>query len=371
VWSKFRLLGAADAPHTHECTICGEKIQVYNKRQTNIPLVTEARRHLETKHPADLKRLETSAPNAAPLPALFALQKSQQESTTMANKIEQARRAISQFYINCPQRLSKATVTGEHFRQMLRAAAEVPPKFHDRVDMCRKTLAKHVEDAYDEWTSALKKLVAKCLEVSRGNPFAQGIHDTVTLKNGQKNLALGFSFVDPWSASNFTACIGFVPVDFGTASGIAAAIDELCVQVTGFSYTKICASTMSDYAALNVARVFDHEEEGCSMHNNDKEARYAVGDLHRTRQGRPVEPFPDGEALMAKAQKCATYFSYGRRRLQLRSQASFIEGGMPDIVPKTDISTTRVAARHSMIESVLLLNLGLRRYASGLGFHGR
>ena len=62
VWSKFRLLGAADAPHTHECTICGEKIQVYNKRQTNIPLVTEARRHLETKHPADLKRLETSAP---------------------------------------------------------------------------------------------------------------------------------------------------------------------------------------------------------------------------------------------------------------------------------------------------------------------
>jgi hypothetical protein len=44
MWSKFRLLGAADAPHTHECTICGEKMQVYNKRQTNIPLVTEARR---------------------------------------------------------------------------------------------------------------------------------------------------------------------------------------------------------------------------------------------------------------------------------------------------------------------------------------
>jgi hypothetical protein len=40
-----------------------------------------------------------------------------------------------------------------------------------------------------------------------------------------------------------------------------------------------------DYAALNVARACDHEEEGCSMHNNDKEARYAVGDLHRTRQG--------------------------------------------------------------------------------------
>jgi hypothetical protein len=64
-----------------------EKIQVYNKRQTNIPLVTEARRRLETKHPADLKRLETSVPNAARLPALFAVQKSRQESTTRLSKL--------------------------------------------------------------------------------------------------------------------------------------------------------------------------------------------------------------------------------------------------------------------------------------------
>ncbi len=72
------------------------------------------------------------------------------------------------------------------------------------------------------------------------------------------------------------------------SSGLRDCVGNRCSHrraVRGFSYTKICASTMSDYAALNVARAYDHEEEGCSMHNNDKEARYAVGDLHRTRHG--------------------------------------------------------------------------------------
>jgi hypothetical protein len=53
---------------------------------------------------------------------------------------------------------------------------------------------------------------------------------------------------------------------------------------------------MSDYAVLNVAVQFGHEREGCAMHNDDKCARYAVGDLQRTRRRRVVEPFEDGVA---------------------------------------------------------------------------
>ena len=99
------------------------------------------------------------------------------------------------------------------------------------------------------------------------------------------------------------------------------------------------------------------------MHNDDKCARYAVGDLQRTRQRQVVEPFDAGVALVNKAQKCATYFAWDHRRAHLRSMNQFIEGGVPNVVRKTNICTTRVAARHKTLRSILLLNRVLKHYA--------
>jgi hypothetical protein len=42
----------------------------------------------------------------------------------------------------------------------------------------------------------------------------------------------------------------------------------------------------------------------------------------------------------------------------------FIEGGVPNVDPKTNICTTRVAARHTTLRSILLLNRVLKHYAS-------
>ena len=57
---------------------------------------------------------------------------------------------------------------------------------------------------------------------------------------------------------------------------------------------------MSDYAALNVADNFEHDREGCAMHNGDKIARYAFGDLQHSRGGGPADPFEDGQQVMKR-----------------------------------------------------------------------
>lgn len=65
--------------------------------------------------------------------------------------------------------------------------------------------------------------------------FLQIIHDTVTLKTGKKFLAAGIAFVDPWLESNVTVTLGFVPVSSSKASAVCAALDKLCLEMTGYT----------------------------------------------------------------------------------------------------------------------------------------
>ena len=100
------------------------------------------------------------------------------------------------------------------------------------------------------------------------------------------------------------------------------------------------------------------------MHGDDKIARFAWGDLeHKQYNGPYYEPFDGGKELIKKAQACATFFSYGTRRDDLQREIQYVKA--PKISPKTDISTTRIAARYGMVHSVLLLNQALKKYALG------
>jgi hypothetical protein len=104
---------------------------------------------------------------------------------------------------------------------------------------------------------------------------------------------------------------------------------------------------MADFAALAVAVVLFHQRDGCSMHSIEKAARAAVGDLTRSRAGQVQNAFPEAQALLDKAHSCAKHFSYGNRLEKLHEFCDLV--GAPKIKPKTDISTTRIAARRNMV----------------------
>lgn len=354
-----------DPPNTHLCMICKKKFRVHTNAHKSY-IITKVRDHFTRHHPAKLKELTKSSAKKTKetVAGLFQQQHDNVAARRAVSLMAAARRAALLFYIYNPQRISKSTLVGPTLASVLDAANKVPTSQWKGCSMSTTTIAKGVAKEYEEWVEFLKLYVAAGRKRSLGNPFAQIIHDCVTLKTGQKYLACGMACVDPWMEEHHTIALGFVPVSSSAAETVSLALDTLCHTVTGFGYKDVAHSTMSDFAALNVAAVFGHVKEGCAMHGDDKIARFAVGDLRRTRMRHVVEPFVEGNALMAKAQRCAVYFSYSTRRSRLVGYGATVDGGVPDIVPKTDISTTRVAARHSMIKSVLLLNKGMRAFAS-------
>ena len=83
-----------------------------------------------------------------------------------------------------------------------------------------------------------------------------------------------------------------------------------------------------------------------------------------TKKGVAVNPFPDGQLLMKHAHAVAVFFSYGTRHRELIALGALIEGGVPNVRTKTDLCTTRVAARQSVLWSLLRLNKALKLYMS-------
>ena len=365
-WNQFHLLDD-DSAFTHECKICHKKLKVA-KNSNGSWVLTNAKRHLTTVHSTDWLALKARAKGQlVSVRALF--QKGTQKNRRkQAQALNQAfRQSVIDFYVYNKQNISKTTLCGERFADMLDACNAVPSSAWKRYTICPKTITKRVAQMYARWGVEVKIFIDRILQHTHGNPFGQMIHDTVTLKSGAKFLACGFSCVDPWLEKHHLIALGFLPVSSSAGGSVATALEDLCVKITGHSYKAIAHSTMSDYAALNVAQQFGHDKEGCSMHNLDKIARYAVGDLQHRRKGSVVEPFVDGQALMSKAQACVVSFSYHQRRSVLKAAGDLVEGGSPNIVPKTNICTTRVAARHRMIESVLLLNRAIRNLIRSSG----
>ena len=368
MWKKLREADPTEAQvdgWTHACNVCQRGFKLDNNTNGSW-VITPALRHFKKVHPLVLKTLNAGTKKKKTqndIRSALQRQAVQVAQRTAAERVQAARNAIGRFYIYCRQKISKGTVEDTSFRNMVKRIAEVPTGHVGKLDMSSKALLPIVQTEFEHWLAAFKKFIDLSLEKSKGNPFAQGLHDCVTLKSGKKFLAVGMSCMDPWLDGNYTITLGFVPVKSSAAVNIGEALDQMCISICGRRYATICHSTMSDFAAINVADVFDHDREGCAMHGDDKTARYAIGDIQHSRGGRPADPFVEGKALVTKVQKCATHFSYSNRRQQLAVCGNDVAGGCPNIVPKTDISTTRVAARHSMIVSVLLLNRALRRYA--------
>ena len=145
---------------------------------------------------------------------------------------------IERYYIYSRQRISKSFVEDPAFRSMLKAVGEVPETHLDKlIKKSAKSLVSGVTKEYQDWSVAFKEFVELSIERSKGNPFAQGIHDCVTLKSGKKFLAVGISSVDPWVHRNHTITLGFFPIESSRADDVTLAIDEFCLNLTGYKYS--------------------------------------------------------------------------------------------------------------------------------------
>ena len=85
------------------------------------------------------------------------------------------------------------------------------------------------------------------------------------------------------------------------------------------------------------------------MHNDDKIAKVACGDLIRTNKSVAANPSPDGQLPMKHAHAAAVFFSYDTRHRELIALGALTEGGVPNARIKSDLCTTRVAARQSVL----------------------
>ena len=258
LWTKTRKLVPPEPPHTHECLVCQAKL-VIGTNATGYPVITSLRRHFRMKHPQELRQLvveEKKSSKQIKVGNLFARQAERAAQASSKERITACRKAICQFYTYCPQNISKATIRSAAFRNMISFARLVPAAtLEGKLFLSDTTLARSVADDFDAFRRTMHQFANGCLARSHGNAFAQGIHDCVTLKSGQKFLAVGLSCVDPWMSNNYTIALGFVPAESGTGQAIADMIDEVCFDVTGQHYTAVAHSTMSDYAALNLSLI--------------------------------------------------------------------------------------------------------------------
>eukprot|EP00591_Stephanopyxis_turris_P015969 CAMPEP_0195535272 /NCGR_PEP_ID=MMETSP0794_2-20130614/43950_1 /TAXON_ID=515487 /ORGANISM="Stephanopyxis turris, Strain CCMP 815" /LENGTH=299 /DNA_ID=CAMNT_0040668365 /DNA_START=39 /DNA_END=935 /DNA_ORIENTATION=+ len=224
LWRQVEELAVKDGNYTHKCVVCDEKLKLYqNKSGVYVP--TNINRHFKQKHRATwLSVTSKSRQKSESIQALFQRQTKKMSEKDVNAKVALAKQAIVNFYLYCSQLISKRTIEGTAFREMVKAVAAVPASRAARLDVGRRALVSGVQQEYDLWKRHFKRFVKASLLVSRGNPFAQGIHDCVTLKTGSKYLAVGMSCTDPSAENNYTIALGFVPVSSSKAQVVSAAL---------------------------------------------------------------------------------------------------------------------------------------------------
>ena len=92
----------------------------------------------------------------------------------------------------------------------------------DSVILNRDQLVKHVRAEFNAFLHFLKLILNEKVLQSKGNQFAQLIHDGGTLKNKKKYQGMGIQFMDPRWRCNHVICTGFSRSFDGSDVGVAA-----------------------------------------------------------------------------------------------------------------------------------------------------
>jgi len=123
--------------------------------------------------------------------------------------------------------------------------------------------------------------------------------------------------------ANFAICTGMTRLPDGRDVTAAATLEKNSQRAFGMSVRQTFHSTIADTAAKNIALLFNHEDDVCLMHVNNKLAQSATGGLVRQKDCKVVNPFPTGQFLVKKVHAVAVHFSNSTRH-QVSVSASIL-----------------------------------------------
>ena len=142
----------------------------------------------------------------------------------------------ARWYIYNDMKVSKRQFENPLFKDMLNSMSDKPSESGIlTVDM----LKKYVRAEFNVFVLFLKHIIVEKVAQSKGNTFAQIIHDGGTLASKKKYQGMGIQFIDPKWRCNHVICTGFLRGYDGTAEGISNLLKGPFLERTSMSVDSI------------------------------------------------------------------------------------------------------------------------------------
>lgn len=194
----------------------------------------------------------------------------------------------------------------DYFKSMLLAMVPPQEKIPKHPVLTIPKLKLLIDAEWECFCWLITSMLSQKYKESKGNAFAQFIHDGCTLKSKSKYQAFGLQFTDSRYQCNHVVALSFKRAFSSTGINVAIMARNVVKEITNHNFSDICGCSVQDSAAKSIARHLDLEEETCDMHDTDKIGRSAIGELLRKKGERFVNPFPPGMYF----QCCYTYIIY-------------------------------------------------------------
>jgi hypothetical protein len=151
----------------------------------------------------------------------------------------------ARWYIYTEMKISKRQFANTYFREMLGSYSEKPG---DVAILSQDHLKKYVRAEFEVFKVFLKVIIAEKVTQSKGNLFAQLIHDGGTLKSKKKYQGIGLQFVDSKWRCNHVICTGFLQSCDGTDEGVSAFLSGSFYERTGVDLSSVVGRSIQDRA---------------------------------------------------------------------------------------------------------------------------
>jgi hypothetical protein len=257
------------------------------------------------------------------------------------------------WYIYGETRVSKRTFEDFFFRDIL--ITQNPQASF----LQRNNIKYHVAAEMLLFQVAFSWMMERLHRDFEGNPFAQGMHDGVTLSNKKCYQAMGAQQI--FRGVSYTLAFGFRHLRGHWSKMVADEFEKTFLRRANLTVWQVFWSMISDLAALKVASDLDiSDAQKCKLHQGGKVGSSAMGLLVKTRAKQVLNPFDNGVELYTVMHKLACEFSYGDRAQQLDDICATL--GMKSIKARVDLNGTRMTSLYNLFHANLRLRPAMEQY---------